>query len=239
MDEFLRGAGIFLLYIACMAGTFLTARAFIKIEDELFRKILHFILLGAYIPLVFAFDTWWMASLLAAGLIGAFYPLIAALEKLPAFSAFINQRKKGEIKNSMILALAMMAISTCVCWGLFGDRYLVLACVYAWGVGDAFAALIGKRFGRHKVRLPFADPHKSVEGSAAMFVTSSAAVCAVLILRGGLGIGECVLTAAAAAMAATFTELCTKDGLDTFTCPAVAMAVILPLIRILGGQNYV
>ena len=103
------------------------------------------------------------------------------------------------------------------------------------GAGDAFAALVGKRFGRLKLRIPFADPHKSVEGSAAMFITSSAEVFAVLLLRGGLGVGACVLMAMAAAAAATLTELCSKDGHDTYTCPAAAMVVLLPLIRILGG----
>ena len=185
MDEFLRGAGIFLGYVISLALIFLLARAFLKIPDELFRKLLHFILLGAYIPLVFAFSTWWKAALLVAALIGALYPVIGLAEKLPAFSSFVNQRKTGEFKSSMVIALTVMVLSVCVCWGILGDRYLVLACVYAWGVGDAFAALVGKRFGRHKIRLPMADGRKSVEGSAAMFVTSSAAVCAVLILRGG------------------------------------------------------
>ena len=235
MSGFLRGAGLFLLYIISMAGIFMTARAFLKIPDELFRKILHFILLGGYIPLVFGFDTWWMASLLAAGLIGVFYPVITLVEKIPAFAAFITQRSDGEIKNSMILALTVMAVSTCVCWGIFGDRYLVLACVYAWGVGDAFAALIGKQFGKHKIRLPFADRRKSVEGSAAMFLTSAAAVSTVLILRGGLGVGECILAAVAAAAVSTVAELCSKDGHDTFICPGAAMAVLLPLIGILEG----
>ena len=235
MDAFLRGAGIFLLYIISLASLCLTARLFVKIPDELFRKILHFVLLGAYIPLVFAFDVWWMASLLAAGLIGVLYPAISLAEKIPVFSSFVNQRREGEFKGSMILVLTVMALSTCICWGIFGDRHLVLACVYAWGVGDAFAALVGKRFGRHKIRLRFADHHKSLEGSVAMFVTSSAAVCAVLLLRGGLGIGACVLAAAAASAVSTFVELCSKDGHDTFTCPAAAMAVLLPLIGILEG----
>ena len=57
MPDFLYGACAVLFYIIPIAITVLTARKFIKIPDELFRKILHFILLGAYIPLVFAFKT--------------------------------------------------------------------------------------------------------------------------------------------------------------------------------------
>ena len=235
MNGSVRGVAIFLLYIISMASVFLVARAFLKIPDELFRKLLHFVLLGAYIPLVFAFSTWWMAALLVTVLIGVLYPVIGLAEKIPLFSSFVNQRKDGEFKNSMVLALTVMALSTSICWGIFGDRYLVLACVYAWGVGDAFAALVGKRFGKHKIGLPFADRRKSVEGSVAMFVTSAVAVWVVLLLRGGLGVGACVLTAAAASAVSTFVELCSKDGHDTFTCPAAAMAVILPLTWILGG----
>ena len=235
MTEFLNGAGVFLLYILSLAGVFLTARAFVRIPDELFRKILHFILLGAYIPLCFAFDTWWKASALAVVLMGVFYPVITLAERLPAFASFLTQRRDGEIKNSMILALSMMALSTAVCWGLFGDRYLVLACVYAWGVGDAFAALVGRRFGRHKVCLPFADPRKSAEGTAAMFISSAIAVVTVLLLRGGLRFGACLGIGVAAAAVSAYAEACTKGGYDTFTCPAAAMAVILPLVRILEG----
>lgn len=235
MTEFLQGAGVFLLYLIPMAAVFLGVRTVVKIPDELFRKLLHFILLGAYIPLVAAYDTWWMASLLAVVLMAVIYPLLALAERLPAFAAIFNQRRQGEIKNSMLLALGMMALSTCVCWGIFGDKHLVLACVYAWGVGDAFAALVGKKFGKHKIRLPLADPHKSVEGTAAMFITSAAAVTMVLMARGGLSSGACVLIASAGSAVSAYVELCTKNGYDTFTCPAAAMAVILPLIRLLGG----
>lgn len=235
MSEFFHGTASFFAFVIPAATVMLTARALIKIPDELFRKILHFILLGAYIPLCFAFETWWMAAGLAGLFAIVLYPILMAASRIPGFSKFTTQRKEGEFVSSMVLALTTMAASVAICWGIFGDRYLVLACVYAWGVGDAFAALIGKQFGRHKIRLSFADRRKSVEGSATMFVTSAIAVWIVLLLRGGLNFWECGLTAVIAAAASAFVELCTKGGNDTFTCPAAAMAVILPLIKILGG----
>lgn len=48
-------------------------------------------------------------------------------------------------------------------------------------MGDGFAALIGKQFGRHKFHLKHADHHKSVEGSLAMFVSSALTVLAVYL----------------------------------------------------------
>ena len=235
MQVFLSGVGITMLYIAIAAIIVMSARAILTIPDELFRKILHFVLLGAYIPLVFAFDAWWMATALALGMIVLFFPLLALLERIPHFSTFVNERKGGEFKSSMVLAIGMMAFSTAVCWGWLEDRYLVLASVYAWGVGDAFAALIGKRFGKHKIRWKYADSHKSVEGSSAMLIASFLSVLTVLLIRGGLPFGACVLIALPCAVVCTVAELCAKNGRDTVICPLCAMAVILPLTAIWGG----
>ena len=233
MQELLHGVLIFALYLIPAAAITLTARRFLTIPDELFRKILQFILLGAYFPFLFAFDTWWISAGFAALLIVIFYPVLALAGRIPMFSSFVNERKKGEFKSSMILALLTVVFSISICWGLFGDKLLVLACVYAWGVGDAFAALAGKQFGKHKICLPFADPRKSWEGSAAMFLTSALSVLIILLARGGTGWGSCLLIALIAAAVTTYVELCTKGGLDTITCPAAAMAVILPLIHLL------
>lgn len=235
MEEILHGVAVFAIYLIPAAGIMMTARKFLKIPDELFRKILHFILLGAYIPFLFAFRTWWISAGFAAGLIVVFYPFLALLGKIPAFSSFVNERKRGEFKSSMVLALMTVFFSISICWGIFGDKLLTLACVYAWGVGDAFAALVGKQFGKHKIKLPLADPRKSWEGSGAMFVSSVLSVLIVLLLRGGLGFESCLMIALPAAAVTTYVELITKGGMDTVTCPAAAMAVILPLIKILGG----
>ena len=235
MQELLHGALICFLYLIPAAATMLIARRFLKIPDELFRKILHFILLGIYFPFLFAFRTWWISAGFAVILIVLLYPVLTLAGRIPAFSAFITERKKGEIRSSMILALSVVVVSITVCWGIFGDKMLVFACVYAWGVGDAFAALVGKRFGRHRIRLPLADVRKSVEGSAAMFVSSAVTVLVILLLRGGIGGLGCVVISLSAAAVTTFVEMCTKGGDDTVTCPAAAMLVILPLVKILGG----
>lgn len=235
MQELMNGALACLLYLFPVAAVMLTARRFLKIPDELFRKILHFILLGAYIPFLFAFETWWISAGFAASLIVLLYPVLTLAGRIPSFSAFATERKKGEFRSSMILALSVLVVSISVCWGIFGDRMLVLACVYAWGVGDAFAALVGKRFGRHRIRLPLADVRKSVEGSAAMFVSSAVTVMVILLLRGGIGGLGCVVISLSATAVTTVVEMCTKGGDDTVTCPVAAMLVILPLVKLLGG----
>ena len=233
MQPFFSGVGITALYIIVAVGMMLLVRKCFTIPDELFRKALHFVLLGAYIPLVFAFEAWWMAAIFATSLIVILFPALSIASKIPMLSTFIIERKKGEFLSSMVLAVGMMAFSVTVCWGLFGDRYLVLASIYAWGIGDGLAALVGKRFGKHKIKWKLADGKKSVEGSAAMFLCSLVAVFSVLLVRGGIGIPMCFVIALLAAIVSTLAELCAKDGWDTVICPVSAMIVIIPMVTLL------
>lgn len=235
MEELLKGAGALGIYVIPALSIMLIARKLLKVPDELFRKILHFIMIGAYIPFVFGFDTWWVAAGFAACLMVVLYPTLLLAGKIPAFSSFVNERKKGEFKSSMVLAVGMIVFSISVCWGLFGDRYLVLACIYAWGVGDAFAALIGKKFGKHKVKLKIADGKKSEEGSFAMFISSALSVFIVMSLRGGLAVWQNLIISIAAAFVCGFVELISKGGIDTVSCPIAAMLVIIPLLKLFGG----
>lgn len=234
MQELLHGATIFFLCVIPAVLTAGLARWLLKVPDELFRKLLHFLLLALYGVILFSFAHWWIAAAFAALLAIFFYPVLTLIGRIPAFSSFVNERKQGEFRHSLILAMCVMATSICICWGWLDDKLLVLACVYAWGVGDGFAALVGKRFGKHKVHFRFADHHKSVEGSAAMFLTSTIAVLTVMLFRGGLGFGSCLLVALAAAAVSTVVELCSTGGYDTITCPAAAMLIILPLTQLLG-----
>ena len=235
MQDILHGALVVCIYFALAATTALMARRMIKIPDEVFRKSLHFIMLLSYIPFAFAFNIWWHSVLVTIILELLIFPALALAEKLPMFSQFVTERKKGEFKQSMLLAFTMLAVCNTVCWGLLGDPYLGLACMYAWGIGDAFAALIGKRFGKHKITWKYADKHKSVEGSAAMFITSAIAVACVLLAHNHLTLPAYIVIPTAGAAVSTVVELVTKDGRDTVYCPIAAMLVMLPLMALFGG----
>lgn len=235
MQEFLRGGGIVCLYFVLAASSMFALRKLIRIPDELFRKLLHYVLLVSYILFAYVFETWWMSSLLGMLIVVIAYPILHWMGQNPGFSAFVNERKRGEFKHSLILAFAMLAVCNAVCWGWLGDKFFGVACMYAWGVGDGFAALVGKRFGRHKINMRFVDPHKSAEGSLAMMVTSSLAVLFVMLFHGHASVAACVIVPLAGAGAATVVEMMTPNGMDTVTCPTAAMLVMIPLMALLGG----
>lgn len=232
----LAGFGALLLYFIPAAGIALGARYLIRIPDELFRKILHCILLGSLTVFVYGFEVWWHAAVCAVAFAVVVYPALAWFERIKGYSELTTERKKGELKASLLLVFGMFALVICVCWGWLGQRSLVLASIYAWGFGDAAAALVGKRWGRHKIRCRLTDGRKSVEGSAAMFLVSLLSVGTILLVRGGLSPVGWAVTSVVTALVSAAAELCSRDGYDTVICPLAAMTALLPLIHLFGGS---
>ena len=235
MQELLEGTKAVLLYFVIAASTALGSRLLIRIPDELFRKILHCILLGSLPVFLFCFQTWWLAALEAVAFATVVYPLLAFLDRFPFFEKLTTERKHGELQHSLLLVFNMFAVVMAVCWGWLGDRYLAMASIFAWGFGDAAAALIGKQFGKHKIRWKYTDGKKSYEGSFAMLVTSFVTVTAILFLRGGLSPAVILFISITVALVSALAELYSKNGNDTVICPLCAMAALLPLVALFGG----
>ena len=235
MQQILQGTGSIILYFVIAAGSAIGSRFLIKIPNELFRKILHCILLGSLLMFTFAYEKWWVSALAAVIFEVLVYPLLMVLERFKNFSEITTERKKGELKNSLLLVFTMYAVVVSICWGWLGDKYLALAAIYAWGFGDAAAALIGKKFGKHKIKWKCTDGKKSVEGSLSMFIVSVISVLIVLSYRGGMSMIGIIISSLVTAALSMVAELCSKDGNDTVICPMTAMVVLVPLVYLFGG----
>lgn len=235
MQQILQGTGSIILYFVIAAGSAIGSRFLIKIPNELFRKILHCILLGSLLMFTFAYGEWWISALAAVIFEIIVYPLLIVLERFKNFSEITTERKKGELKSSLLLVFTMYAVVVTICWGWLGDKYLALAAIYAWGFGDAAAALVGKKFGKHKIKWKITDGKKSMEGSLSMFVVSFISVMIILSYRGGLSVVAIIVTSFVTAVLSTLAELCSKDGNDTVICPMSAMVVLVPLVYLFGG----
>jgi len=236
LTELLHGLGTVLIYFVFLASSAVILRRFLSIPDEVFRKLLHGILLGSLFIWTVEFETWWLAAASALGFAIVVYPLLKVLELIPGFSAFMTERRHGELKQSLLIVFTMYAVVVSVCWGLRGDKLLSLCSIYAWGFGDAAAALVGKRFGRHKMSGPHIEGIKSVEGTMAMFLVSFASVFLLLLYRGGLAWYVYPFVAAVTAAVSAAVELYSMKGSDTITCPLAAMAVLLLLLQLCGGE---
>lgn len=235
MQDIIHGVLMLILYFIVAASIALACRVLIRIPDELFRKILHCILLGSLIVFVVSFDVWRHSACSALVFAAIVYPILAWFERFKGFSQLTTERKKGELKTSLLLVFGMFALVISICWGWLNDRYLVLACIYAWGFGDAAAALVGKKWGKHKISFGRADTQKSAEGSAAMFLVSLASVAVILVCRGGLSMAGYIVVPIVTALVSAAAELYSKNGHDTVICPLSAMVVLLPLTHLFGG----
>lgn len=232
--EFLTGFGIIIGYFTVCASCALLVRRFVNVPTEVFRKILHLILLCSLFVWVYAFRTWWVSSLAAVVFIALVFPLLSLAERMKGYSELIAERRRGEIKRSLIIVFGMFAAIICICWGWLGEQWLVLACVYAWGFGDGVAALVGKKYGRHCLTGRFIEGQKTLEGTLAMFVVSFLTVLMILLSSGKVAwYGNLPIASLAAAVCAVV-ELYTRNGMDTLTCPFAAAVVILPLVHLWG-----
>lgn len=232
LPELLSGYGMLIVYFLFCAASALLFRRLVRIPDEVFRKTLHLILLCSLFVWVYQFQTWWVSALAAVGFIVLVFPLLTLAERLEGYSALLIERKRGEIKRSLVVVFCMFAALISICWGWFGERWLVLACVFAWGFGDGAAALVGKRFGRHFLEGRLIEGRKSIEGTAAMFVVSFFTVLSILLMHDAVAWHGILPIATLAAAACAVVELYTRNGMDTLTCPFAAAAVILPLVRL-------
>ncbi|WP_298404917.1 phosphatidate cytidylyltransferase [uncultured Chloroflexus sp.] len=114
------------------------------------------------------------------------------------------------------------------------DRgYIAAAGTMAMTWGDALAAIIGKRWGRHHYQV--GRGRRSFEGSAAMFAASAIAMFLTLLLVPGsalspqsapIGAGVALAASVAAAFVATVAEGVSPHGTDNLSVPLLAGAVI-------------
>ena len=130
----------------------------------------------------------------------------------------------------MVLLFVTAALVIAFSWGLLGKEYIALATTLMWGCGDAVAALIGIRFGKHKIQWRFADGKKTWEGSIAMLLTTFGVGFVCLLLSSGQAWYWCLFSSAITAPICAFTELVSKEGSDTVTVPLVTSGVLFLLM---------
>lgn len=235
MSTFILSFAKLVLYFIVCAGSALAVRKLTRIPEELYRKTLHMVLLGSIFVFLYVFETWQSAVLAAVVFAGIAYPVLAYVEHWKGYANLLAERTGGEIKGSLIAVFAMFAAVISICWGILGAKYLALAVILGWGLGDGAAALVGKRFGKHHLKGKFIDGKKTLEGTAAMFMVSFVAIIAVLLSNSQLPWHGYIPIATITAAVCAIVELNTKNGFDTVTCPVATLTVMLPLVRLWGG----
>lgn len=222
-------------YFLC-ASSVLFIRKIVSVPPEVSRKLLHLSAIIVLTVWLYAFADWRITEVTIVVFAVAAHSILLLLlsikdrsiEDRPTASSLSNissERSPGELHKSLSASYLMFMLAVGVCWGLLGDRNLALASIFAWGPGDAAAALVGKRYGKNKIGKM---RRKSLEGTLAMLVLSWVSVFAVLSWNDTFSSEQALLVSALTATVTTAAELATSNGLDTFFCPAAAMLILCP-----------
>jgi len=230
---FLRVFGIYVGYIVALAAVLIVIRFTTKVKDHIFRKLLHFVAFTSIVPLVFAADVWWIAAAVEVLFLILVIAALHFFEDFAFYQRLFVEKAKHEVILSFVSLFGLMTVLIAVFWGIFGRAHLFIAmgAIMAWGPGDGMAAVVGKEYGRHKLRGKRIEGTKSIEGSVAMAITAFVCLLPVLLTMSPLPWYAAVLAALVIAPIASVTELLTKGGWDTVTVPAIS-AILLSVTLI-------
>lgn len=222
------------IYATCLLLLGEGMRKFFNIDANLTRKFIH-IGAGMWIfAVLILFDNWQLgiipfASFIVINYFIYRYRLIGAVDSensspgtvyfaISVTLLFGLLWRPDEVDNNVVVAVAGLMSMT-------------------WG--DACAALVGQRFGKHKYQIGQAV--RSWEGSAAMFLVSIVAIFLVLVLVPGslfsptstsYNISLSVYATLASASLATLAEAVSPQGTDNLSVPLVAAGVVWAVLHI-------
>jgi len=218
--------GKYLAYIVSLAALLILIHVVFCMPRDVFRKLLHIAAFTSFIFVVLTGEGWIPETLTLILFALIVYPVLRIAERWSGYHDLFVEKKPGEVRNSLLLLFLSQAVLVAFACGLLQKPYILLTSTSAWGLGDIAAAWVGRPFGKHKIKLRFADHNKSWEGSAAMAVTAFIASLVSLYLMSPYTIFQGVLISMMVAVVSSLAEMASKGGMDTVTVP-VADAVFL------------
>ena len=189
---------------------------------EYTRKLVH--CGGGMVALAmpFCIGSHWVVLGMAGAMAGVFL-LSRHWGLLPSLHAVERTTRGIEYYPVAIYGLYLMSHS---------QPWKYVICLLVLAVGDALAALVGKRFGR--VRYEVDGNHKSLEGSTVFFLVTLLVVAVPLLVWPDPTIPSamhCLLAAVLTAALATGFELIALDGRDNLWLPLGVCIVLTKLLR--------
>ena len=154
--------GLAAVYIYVAIVVVIAAKWKLIRNAKLHRKFVH-IMVGNIVFLWWVFDSSYVMAFLAAA---PFIPLLLLASPYSHFSKLKDSFLGRTAGESHDLGLVYYAISwTILAFFFFDYRLIASIAIVAMAYGDGLGGLIGKRYGKHKLRGP-----KTLEGTMAVFV---------------------------------------------------------------------
>jgi phytol kinase len=221
---------IVILVMAYVAGYLKLRR---KIKTNYTRKIFHFTIFSTAV-LIGLFQGF-QGAIVFGGWAGIFILIIIYLGDGNLFYEGMAREQDSPHRSFYIIVpFISTAIAGMVDNILFGQIAVIGYLVAGWG--DAAGEPIGVRFGRHKYKVPSRKKvvcYRSVEGSCAVFLTSSLASFLVLVFPLNQPLFSALLIALVVGFITAFVEGFSPHGVDNFTIQFASCLGAYLLISIL------
>ena len=217
---------VYVLFIIFVSGKM---DKFLHVSRKASRKFLHAMI--GNLPFIIPFFTSNMYPVLVAApfilvtfFASPYFPLKTATKKLRGLADITEEGHH--------LGLIFYAVSyTLLALFFASEPYVIAAGILPMAYGDAAASMVGERYGRRKYRL---IANKSLEGSAAMFLTSFLSFSislAFFSLLYSFSVFDEILVAITIAAVATLVEGFSPMGFDNLTVPAFSALTFVLLSR--------
>ncbi len=211
-------------YVGGLSLVFIVLRYTTKIPDYIFRKLIHAVVYTSIIPIALLTDKWIVTVLVAL----VFYVLAVfgfmLIERYNFYKTLFVEKTRQKVAFDFALLYGIIVIFLFIFWGILGDsyKYIAITSIFAWGPGDAAATIIGKKYGKHRIRGKLVDGEKTVEGTAAMTIVAFICTLACLLVFSSISWYVCIMLSFLVAPVVAAAELYTPKGFDAISVPIAA-----------------
>ncbi len=204
------------LYVAVILALGEGLRRGLKLSVEFTRKFVHIGVGMVAFLLVVLFQTWQFAII---------PPLVFIVVNYVSYRRQIFAGMETGEKGQLGTVYFPISFSILIPL-LWSQPALLVASLMPMTWGDAFAAIIGRRWGAHKFTL--LGQTRSLEGSLAMFVFSLVATFLALIVFAQPVVAS-LMIALVVALIAAIVEALSPLGIDNLTVPLISALVLFLL----------
>ena len=209
------------LYVSIVLAVSEISRRSLRLSVDLTRKFVHIAVGMIAFPLVILFQAWQFAII---------PPLVFIVVNYVSYRrqifAGMETGERGQLGTIYFPISFSILIPL-----LWPQPTLLVASLMPLTWGDAFAALIGQRFGAR--RFTILGQTRSIEGTSAMFVFSLLAVFLTLLFF-AQPIATSFVFALIVALIASIVEAFSPFGIDNLTVPLSSAIVLVVLNGVIG-----
>ena len=209
------------LYVSIVLAVSEISRRSLRLSVDLTRKFVHIAVGMIAFPLVILFQAWQFAII---------PPLVFIVVNYVSYRRQIFAGMETGERGQLGTVYFPISFSILIPL-LWPQPALLVASLMPLTWGDAFAALIGQRFGAR--RFTILGQTRSIEGTSAMFVFSLLAVFLTLLFF-AQPIATSFVFALIVALIASIVEAFSPFGIDNLTVPLSSAIVLVVLNGVIG-----